>query len=104
MRHGDIPCRYGGEEFVILLSEEKIRSAVIIANRLREKIANYTFQIEKIPPFKKTVSIGISCCPLHATSADKLVSMADEALYTAKQNGRNQVFSLPIVRREKLQN
>jgi diguanylate cyclase (GGDEF)-like protein len=104
MRHGDIPCRYGGEEFIILLSEEKIRSSEIIANRLREKIANYTFQIEKIPPFKKTISIGISCCPLHATSAEKLVSMADEALYKAKQNGRNQVFSLPIVQREKLEN
>jgi len=104
MRHGDIPCRYGGEEFVILLPEVKIRSAVNIANRLREKIANYTFQIEKIPPFKKTVSIGLSSCPLHATSADELVSMADEALYTAKQNGRNQVFFLPIVRREKQQN
>ena len=104
MRHGDIPCRYGGEEFVILLSEKKIRTAAIIANRLREKIADYTFQIEEIPSFKKTVSIGISCCPLHATSADKLVSMADEALYKAKQNGRNQVFFLPIVRREKSQN
>jgi diguanylate cyclase (GGDEF)-like protein len=104
MRHGDIPCRYGGEEFIILLSEEKIRSAMIIANRLRERIANYTFQVEKIPPFKKTISIGISCCPLHATSADKLVSMADEALYAAKQKGRNQVFSLPVERREKLQN
>jgi diguanylate cyclase (GGDEF)-like protein len=104
MRHGDIPCRYGGEEFVILLPEEKIRSVASIANRLREKIANYTFQIHEIPPFKKTVSIGISCCPLHATNAYKLVSMADEAMYTAKQNGRNQVFFLPIVRREKLQN
>jgi diguanylate cyclase (GGDEF)-like protein len=96
MRHVDVSCRYGGEEFVILLPEEKIRSTAIIANRLREKVASHTFRIEDIPAFKKTVSIGIACCPQHATSAEELVAMADEALYAAKQHGRNQVYFLPL--------
>jgi diguanylate cyclase (GGDEF)-like protein len=97
LRHIDICSRYGGEEFVVLLPGEKIRSASIIANRLREKIARFTFQFEGIPSFHKTVSIGIASCPVHATSPVELVAMADEAMYTAKQKGRNMVYFKPVV-------
>jgi diguanylate cyclase (GGDEF)-like protein len=92
VRHADIPCRYGGEEFVVLLPKESLRCTSILAERLRRKVAEHLFQAEGVPPFHKTVSIGIACCPEHAVAADQLVEVADAAMYAAKKNGRNQVW------------
>lgn len=92
VRHADIPCRYGGEEFVVLLPKESLRCASVLAERLRRKVAEQLFQTAVVPPFHKTVSIGIACCPEHADAAGQLVEVADAAMYMAKRNGRNQVW------------
>lgn len=92
VRHADIPCRFGGEEFIILLPKEGLRCTSVLAERLRRKVAEHPFQAEGVPPFHKTVSIGIACCPDHAVAAEQLVEVADAAMYTAKKNGRNQVW------------
>ncbi|MBU0483185.1 MAG: diguanylate cyclase [Proteobacteria bacterium] len=91
LRFGEIPCRYGGDEFVVLLPVADIPSVRIVAERLRDNISRHVFEFEGHPPIHKTVSIGLACCPQHAASANELVMVADSALYVAKNNGRNQV-------------
>ena len=91
VRHGDIPFRYGGEEFVVLLKGDQIEDAVRTAERIRLEAAKMVLQIDDIPSFSITVSIGVACFPHHFTTANDLVNAADTALYDAKHNGRNQV-------------
>ncbi len=91
IRHGDIPCRYGGEEFVVLLRGENLDDAVAIAERVRLGVAAYRFRIGNIPPFGRTISIGLACFPCHADTAVEIVAAADAALYRAKARGRNRV-------------
>ena len=92
IRHGDLPFRYGGEEFTVLLQGDEIEAAVRIAERIRRSVERTPMQINTIEPFTKTVSIGVACYPHHYTSADEVINAADKALYKAKNNGRNQVI------------
>lgn len=82
----DICCRYGGEEFSVILPQTGYKAALIIAERIRRRIEL---------KFKKdsglTVSIGCAVCPKDARSANVLVKKADKALYLSKANGKNQV-------------
>ncbi|HFQ90187.1 MAG TPA: diguanylate cyclase [Desulfobulbus sp.] len=91
IRHGDIPCRYGGEEFVVLLKGESQADAVRIAERIRRSVAEHSFEIGSIGPFHRTISIGLACFPRHADTAVDIVAAADAALYRAKAKGRNRV-------------
>ncbi len=91
VRHGDTACRYGGEEFVVLLNRGDTTEARNLAERLRKRIEAQPFTIDTIPPFHKTISIGLSCCPRHFCTAEEMIKGADAALYTAKDLGRNQV-------------
>ncbi len=91
IRHGDIPCRYGGEEFVVLLKGESQADAVRIAERIRRRVSGHRFVIGTIPPFRRTISIGLACFPRHADTAVEIVAAADAALYRAKARGRNRV-------------
>lgn len=97
IREVDIVARFGGEEFVILLPETDKENAVILSERLREKISELTF--EQVPGV--TVSLGISGYPNDGTDIDKLIKKADAALYKAKQTGRNKsvIFSedIPLI-------
>jgi len=89
VRSSDMVFRYGGEEFVILLSDTNIEGANIMAERIREKIENHTiaYGMEII---KLTASLGVSSLKGNDTP-DLLIKRADNAMYTAKENGRNQV-------------
>lgn len=93
LRASDLACRFGGEEFVVLMPEADARTAEIIAERLRSLVADTPFDIagEKI---SVTVSAGIAV--LDATSDDweTMLKRADRGLYAAKRNGRNQVVAL----------
>jgi diguanylate cyclase (GGDEF)-like protein len=86
-RESDFPARYGGEEFTVILPETPLNGAVQVAERIRERIAAELFPgIGKI-----TASIGVSNYPLNALSKDDLIRVADQALYIAKNGGRDQV-------------
>jgi diguanylate cyclase (GGDEF)-like protein len=89
-RKMDYVCRYGGEEFTIVLPQTEKKEAFFIAERLRENIARHSFLREEILPKKiLTVSIGLSCYPEHGTTAAELIAYSDKALYEAKEKGKN---------------
>jgi diguanylate cyclase (GGDEF)-like protein len=85
-REPDSCCRYGGEEFVVIMPLTESSEAVILAERLRERIAHSSFDGRSI-----TISIGVASCGENAATSQELVKKADTALYEAKKNGRNRV-------------
>jgi diguanylate cyclase (GGDEF)-like protein len=88
----DIVARWGGEEFVLVMPETAPHGAAIFAERLRRKIMQHDFADPGENPLGLTVSIGVASFPderIH--SADSFVSVADQALYRAKNDGRNLV-------------
>ena len=94
VRSGDVFGRFGGEEFLVLLPDSSKQEASQMAERIRSKISSYLIPLtdgEKSVPI--TVSIGVSTFPNDASNIDDLVKIADEAMYRAKKNGRNQVVS-----------
>jgi len=86
IRDSDIFGRYGGEEFIIVLPQCNYKKAILTAERLRTQI-----QEAKLLGNKRdvTVSMGIASFPVHAESFAKLIKRADQALYIAKESGRN---------------
>jgi diguanylate cyclase (GGDEF)-like protein len=89
-RKPDCVCRYGGEEFVVILHNCSINEALISGNRIREAINSIIIPHED-GDFKFSVSIGISSFHAPYDSTERLISRADEALYQAKHQGKNQV-------------
>ena len=90
LRDRDIVARYGGEEFVIYLDDVDAENARVVAERLRETIAELSVPSDDGRIVKFTISIGISSAAV-SDNIDTLIKTADEALYRAKQNGRNRV-------------
>jgi diguanylate cyclase (GGDEF)-like protein len=88
LRKIDVVCRYGGEEFGILLTQADANHAVNVAEKLRKMVASWQFPGV---PRTVTISAGASAFPCHGATRDDLVRAADSALYTAKQAGRNRV-------------
>src|SRR5262249_14403591 len=86
-REIDFAARYGGEEFTVILPETPLAGAIQVADRIRERIASEQFQgIGSI-----TASIGVSNYPMNALSKEDLIRIADQALYIAKNGGRDRV-------------
>ncbi len=90
LRDVDIVARYGGEEFVVFLSGVNAQKGKIVADRLRETISEAVVHSEEGKEVKFTVSIGVSSYEI-SDNIDTLIKTADEALYKAKENGRNRV-------------
>lgn len=89
-RKMDFVCRYGGEEFMIILPQTDKKEALLIAERLRVDIERQRFAYEEVMPNKKlTVSIGISCYPENGLNPTDLISHSDKMLYQAKNKGKN---------------
>ncbi len=89
-RKMDHVCRYGGEEFAIILPSADTKEAMFIAERLRENIEKQAFLNQEILPQKTlTVSLGIATFPDNGTSTSELIRAADKALYEAKNKGKN---------------
>jgi len=94
LRPVDTIARYGGEEFAAILPNCPLRYAVKVADRLRASIADEAIPIPGKAPIKVTLSVGVSCTKSWAEpKAQKLLEAADQNLYKAKANGRNQVWS-----------
>lgn len=89
LRPHDLLARYGGEEFAVLLTEADLESAKMVAERLRSRIAAAEIRSNDIS-FHVTLSIGITPTQ-HEERLENLISEADQALYRAKQMGRNRV-------------
>jgi len=91
-RASDIYCRYGGEEFLILLPDMPIEKACKRTEHLREALAASSVVYGGFP-IHVTASFGIAAYPHHGRTREALIAAADQALYAAKHNGRNQVQS-----------
>ncbi len=91
VRGGDIACRYGGEEFLLMLPEASLEATYERAERLREAVKNLRvpYRGESIGPV--TLSLGVATFPEHGATGEAVVLAADAALYCAKQGGRDQV-------------
>jgi diguanylate cyclase (GGDEF)-like protein len=94
LRKIDVVCRYGGEEFAIILSQTSAEQALPIAEKLRQMVESYQFPGV---PRSVTISAGTACFPQHGDTRDELMKAADAALYLAKQAGRNCVRQAPTV-------
>lgn len=94
LRPTDVVARYGGEEYCVLLPNLTLAQAVEVSDRIRQKIeADGAAMIEGAPGLKITASFGISTIKLGAPNYQSLIDQADQALYAAKQAGRNRVIS-----------
>ncbi len=91
-RSCDVVCRYGGEEFAILMPDASIEQAEAVAERLRAAI-----EALELPERTVTASFGVSAVTRSITSAEALIATADKALYEAKRLGRNRVVRFGIV-------
>ena len=87
-RDNDVCCRYGGEEFIMLLPGTEVAEAEILAEQLREKLANTVSPCGRAV----TLSAGVAEYPKMAETTEALIEAADKALYHAKQTGRNRVI------------
>jgi diguanylate cyclase (GGDEF)-like protein len=92
IRKDDIFGRFGGEEFLLILPNTNLAQALAAANKIRAKVAAHPFAFSAKQPLKAlSVSGGVAEYPYHGRDAQSLLHAADEALYEAKQQGRNRV-------------
>lgn len=90
-RDVDVVARYGGEEFTVILPESDEAKAQAIAERIRRAVANAPFRLPGGDAITVTISIGVACYPSCTADANQMLEGADEAMYQAKQTGRNRV-------------
>ncbi len=90
-REGDVLCRNGGEEFLLLLPGSNAEDALQVAERLRQRVATATFDAVG----QVTVSLGVSHYPSFDPDPDQALRLADKALYMAKEQGRNRSVVYP---------
>jgi diguanylate cyclase (GGDEF)-like protein len=90
-RFNDQVCRYGGEEFTVILPRTPKANALTVAERFRANVAAHFVTAEGRPLDRITISIGVASFPTDTDRADELVRLADWALYRAKTEGRNRV-------------
>jgi diguanylate cyclase (GGDEF)-like protein len=100
LRASDVATRYGGEEFALLLPQTHLNEALLLAERIRQEVAQTPIYLDNGLQLSLTVSIGVSeTLPMlgksrHREVGENLLASADQALYQAKANGRNRIESL----------
>ncbi|MCO5142804.1 MAG: GGDEF domain-containing protein [Oligoflexia bacterium] len=93
LRESDITFRYGGDEFVVILSHTGLEDAVFVAERIRQQIEKKRFLARESLDIRLTASIGVATVPIHAVSKSEILKAADEALYGVKKAVRNKVIA-----------
>ena len=94
LRRADIPGRYGGDEFMVILPETPLAGAKSLAEKIRVAVHEQTLELPGNNRVRLSLSLGVaSCCSPH-DNIDTFVTLADTALYSAKQSGRNRVSVL----------
>jgi two-component system, cell cycle response regulator len=96
-RTTDVVARYGGEEFAIVLPETDTAGAMVIAERIRDRVGKLVVQTEQ-GPLRVTMSLGVATFPEDGTKKAELVERADGCLYHAKRHGRNQSVAAATLR------
>ena len=91
VREADVIARFGGDEFVIMLPETSAQQATQMAERVREEIAGHRFNGGVGADIYLTASFGVASFPEHATESEKLIELADAAMYEAKISRKNSV-------------
>jgi len=90
----DLACRYGGEEFVVVMPDTDLNFAYMVAERLRQAVADAPFRITPAPgQLSVTISIGVTASEGTRDTPEALLKRADQALYRAKRDGRNRVVA-----------
>ena len=92
LRATDIIGRYGGEEFMLLLTETNVEDGAILTEKVRSLVARQTFSVDGNPQLSVTISIGIAGGTGQHLRVDALIRDADAAMYSAKALGRNQTY------------
>jgi two-component system cell cycle response regulator len=92
IRGVDLACRFGGEEFVVLMPDTDVVNAEVVAERVRQATAERPFDVGPRRPLSVTVSVGVSFNETGADTPETLIKRADVALYRAKREGRNRVI------------
>ncbi len=92
-RRSDFVCRYGGEEFVLVLPETSLEDAMKSANEWRERFASLAISLDDFSSIHVTFSGGVAAFPAHGVSSEALIRAADAALYRAKRAGRNCILA-----------
>jgi two-component system cell cycle response regulator len=94
VRGADLACRYGGEEFVVVMPDTSPEVAAAVAERLRAAVESVPFELKSTgQTLSITASFGISSRIPSVITPDQLVKQADQALYEAKNTGRNRVVA-----------
>ena len=96
VRATDIPGRYGGEEFLVLLTHTDFEGAKIAAERLRKQIENHTFRVESQDGKKLTISGGVATGYRTYLTPEALIALADAALLRAKSTGKNRIYAAEL--------
>lgn len=94
IRKSDIAIRYGGEEFLLLLTNTNSNNAQIIAEKLRNSVENTILKTKESIDLKFTISLGLATVKKNDSTIDIAIESADKALYIAKRSGKNQTVSL----------
>lgn len=89
MRAVDCVARYGGEEIAVIMPNSPIGRAVIVAERCRQLVAQYSFVVAPEQAISLTISLGVAAFPRDGRTGEELIAAADSALYHAKHSGRN---------------
>jgi len=93
VRTEDIVCRYGGEEFLVILPGMGAEASFHRAEDIRQRVSKMRLDFHREAPKEVTISIGVSTYPQAGQAVEELVRSADRALYSAKERGRNRVVA-----------
>jgi diguanylate cyclase (GGDEF)-like protein/PAS domain S-box-containing protein len=93
IRQEDIACRYGGEEFILILPEASLEVTRQRAEDLRQGVENLQVEDQGRPLGTVTVSLGVAVFPDHGNNGEAIIRAADAAMYRGKQGGRNRVMT-----------